>query len=441
MAGSVDGRQHSHAEAVTMLTAASGPRPGLGDDDDPGFLLRLAAHHKASFNGQEPRPEGPELYAWLEGWAAAQIVNHGTGQASLADYLATLLVMEAGWQVSDARPLAARVAAHAVTWGGPDLAARYRARTASREADAGDRRAARRAELLEKEQDQQWVRREVAAREWAQAIGERTIVSHADLLAQPPPEWIMRPYLTVGVHGVAGPPEAGKSLLMRDWAVQVAASGRNALYAISEGHHDLIERFAAHPQIGAASAHLFFLTDPLSLTSDADVRWLIGQWQERGLDLAGFDMAYGFGMSDDSGTADVAPLLGGCRRVALGLECAVLISGHPGHNTGRRFRGSSMWRGAFDSEYHMADGLFTAEKHKYADKAALSYSYRVEFPHLVTATAMDEVTRYAHQMAIIADDLRTSPGESDAARARRLAGRLKVSADYLRRLIREAKKV
>jgi hypothetical protein len=308
-------------------------------------------------------------------------------------------------------------------------------------AEGGDaQRAQRRAAMVTEAEDREWARREVAAREWAQAIGERAIISHAGLLAQPPPQWIMPPYLTIGVHGVAGPAEAGKSLLMRDWAVQVAATGKNALYALSEGHHDLAERFKAHPQIGDASAHLFYLTDPLSLTSDADVKWLIEQWQGRGLASAVFDMAYGFGMSDDSGMKDVAPLLGGCRRVALGLECAVVITGHPPLNGDRRFRGSGMWRGAFDSEYHMAEGLFTCEKHKYADKAALSYSYRVEFPHLVTATAMDEVTRYARQMAIIADDLRTSPGESDSARARRLAGRLKVSSDYLRRLIREAKK-
>jgi hypothetical protein len=442
MAGAQDGRLHSHAEAVKMLTAASGSRPGFDDDDgDPGFLLRLMSHRKAFSNGQEPRPEGPELYAWLEGNAAAEIIDFNGGQASIASNLATDLVMGAGWEAQPATGLAAKVAASAVTWGAADLSARYRARTRRHEvADAG-LRTKRRAELADKLADEQWARREVAAREWAQAAGERAIITHAELVDRPVPEWIMPPCLTVGVHGVAGPPEAGKSLLVRDWNVQVAASGRNALYAISEGHHDLADRFAAHPQIGAASGRLHFLTDPLSLTSDADVGWLIDQWSRRGgLALAVFDMVYGFGMSDDSGMKDVAPVLGGCRRIALALKCAVVVTGHPPLNGDRRFRGSGMWRGAFDSEYHLADGLFSCEKHKYADKSGLGWSYVIEFPHLAQASAMDEVSRYARQMATIADDLRRNPGESDAKRARRLAPSLKVTPDYLRRLIREAKK-
>ena len=33
------------------------------------------------------------------------------------------------------------------------------------------------------------------------------------------------------------------------------------------------------------------------------------------------------------------------KRLALLTGCCVLVTGHPGHNGERRFRGSSMWRG------------------------------------------------------------------------------------------------
>ena len=279
----------------------------------------------------------------------------------------------------------------------------------------------------------------VDAQDRVVAMGERKITSYATLLAQPRPRWVIDGLLTVGVYGLAGPPEAGKSLLCRDWICQVAAGGQNVLYALSEGNHDLADRFAAHPQIGNAGQHLAFLDTSLSLASPADVGWLIEQYQPYGVDLICFDMIYGFGLPDDEGTKGVAPALAGCKRLATELAACVLITGHPGHNTGRRFRGSSMWRGAFDGEFHMADGQLSCEKHKYTDRRQLRWSYSVNFPHLRMINDLEAAGRSMSQLAQIQEDMRLHPGESDTARAKRLAGHLGLSADYLRRHIRQAR--
>jgi AAA domain-containing protein len=298
------------------------------------------------------------------------------------------------------------------------------------------------ARLIE-EQTKEHLKREARrwndAREYQLACGDRQIVSYASLLAQPKPPWIIEGKLTAGVYGLAGPPEAGKSLLCRDWLCEVAAGGRYVLYAISEGQHDLADRFAAHPLIGAAGPYLSFLDAGLSLASPADVAWLTEQYKPWGVALIVFDMIYGFGLPDDTGTGDIAPVLGGCKKLATELGCAVLVTGHPGHSTGRRFRGSSMWRGAFDGEFHMADGSFSCEKHKYTDKTKIHFDYTVEFPWLRQLDVFRQVDRWAHQEAQIQRDLDLYPGESDSARARRLGPQLGLTFDHVRRLIRQAK--
>jgi hypothetical protein len=204
--------------------------------------------------------------------------------------------------------------------------------------------------------------------------GERKIRSYDQMVAEDQPRVIIPGLLTAGLYGLAEPPEAGKSLWCRDLACGVAADGGGVLYAISEGQFDLLYRFGAHPRIDEARPRLGFLDAALSLASAADVDWLTER--ASGVSLIIFDMIYGFGLPDDEGAKGVAPVLAGCKRLAAKLGCAVLITGHPGHLTGRPFRGSSMWRGSFDGEFHMADNRMSCEKHKYADKRRSAGSTR-----------------------------------------------------------------
>jgi hypothetical protein len=96
-----------------------------------------------------------------------------------------------------------------------------------------------------------------------------------------------------------------------------------------------------------------------------------------------------------------------------------------------------MWRGLFETEWHMAGGSLTCEKHKYADKRKLGGAYRIDFPHLAWLTALEDVDRQSRRAMAIAQDMADHPDDSDAARARRLAGSLGVTEGQVRRLLRE----
>lgn len=295
-------------------------------------------------------------------------------------------------------------------------------------------------EAISRKRAEIYIAREASRREDAQeealARGGRMDMSWADLTKLPKPVWIYQRLLTVGWHGLAGPPEAGKSLLAREWLCEIAASGRNVVYVLSEGQFDLEDRFRAHPQIQAASPHLFFLDGGLNLASGSDVAWLCEHYRKREPALIVLDMIYGFGLPDDNGVQGVAPVINGGKKIAADLSCAVLAVGHPGLSGERRFRGSSMWRGSFDTEWHMADGQFSCEKHKYADRRALSWQYQVEWPGLRLLGEHEQMDRTSARLNVIAEDFATYPKGTDAERARRVSARLGVGAERARTLIR-----
>ena len=282
--------------------------------------------------------------------------------------------------------------------------------------------------------------RDLDAEEEALARGGRKDLSYRELLALPKPVWVYSELLTQGFHGLAGPPEAGKSLLVRNWLCEIAASGRSVVFVLSEGQFDMAERFGSHPAITAAAPHLFFLDGGFNLGSPSDLSWFCGTYRDRRPALIVFDMIYGFGLPDDNGVKGVAPVINGGKQIAADLSAAVLAVGHPGLNGERRFRGSSMWRGSFDTEWHMADGQFTCEKHKYADKRRMNWPYTVAWPQLRVLSQGEVLSRFSTRTAAIAADIKNYPGDSDASRARRLAPSLGCSHDHARKLVRDWKR-
>jgi hypothetical protein len=399
----------------------TGPRPELVTEPLmpllPWLQARLAQHRT---QGAEP----PGKHTDLRRITALQLVRFGPESARNALEMA-----------ADATT-AGQIMAEAAAWEPGELLMHYRAflkadrdsphilQDSENELELRKARARQNARLL------------LEAEQFQAAIGERKITSYAELIAQPRPPWIMDGLLTQGVYGLAGPPEAGKSLLCRDWLISIAAGGGNVLYALSEGQHDLAERFGAISMIQAASPRLAFFDAGLSLASQADVDWLIEQYQEPGVKMIVFDMIYGFGVSDDEHPVGVGPVLGGCKRLATELGCAVLLTGHPGHNGERRFRGSSMWRGAFDGEFHMGNGEFSCVKHKYTDKRKIHWSYVVEYPYLRVLDEGNLMDRHMKQIAQISQDIKNYPDDSISARARRLAPQMGLTVDHIRKLIR-----
>jgi hypothetical protein len=289
---------------------------------------------------------------------------------------------------------------------------------------------------LEAEREKRSVRRQADAEELALARGGRQDMSWEALTKLPKPVWIYDGLLTQGFHGLAGPPEAGKSLLVRNWLTEIAASGRNVVYALSEGQFDLADRFSAHPLNASAQPCLWFLDGGMDLASAADVAWFCDTYRAREPALVVLDMIYGFGLPDDNGMQGVAPVINGCKKIAAELGCAVLAVGHPGLNGERRFRESSMWRGSFDSEWHLGDGQFSCEKHKYADRRRMNWSYQVEWPDLRVLGDGEILGREQQRLTVIAQDFAAYQKDNDSIRARRIGAALGVGQDHARRLIR-----
>ena len=279
--------------------------------------------------------------------------------------------------------------------------------------------------------------------------------SLADVLADPKPDWVIPNWLPVGVIGLAGPTEAGKSLLARDW-LNVCANGGtwfgqqveqcNVTYVLGEGLFDLDVRFDC-----ISLERIAIFTEPVNLLDMRVVNHFIEQHEGLGTRLVIFDTIYDMGLPDDNGVKDVAPLLSSCKRISANLKAAVVVIGHPGHDdTRKRFRGSSMWRQRFDVEFHMSidaagkTGLLTCEKAKYFDKRrGRTKFYEVEFPELKWsepsfARLMDHPDLVRERR--IEEELDLYPEETVAAMARRLAPEFGMSTRQIERLIKKVKK-
>jgi hypothetical protein len=265
----------------------------------------------------------------------------------------------------------------------------------------------------------------------------------ADVVAEEPPPWVIQGLMTQGIYGLAGPQEAGKSLLVRDWA-DVVANGRNwngftaapreVSYVISEGHFDLEERFR-----GISTDDIYIYRQPVMLGNPAAVDHFLDQHEGHDTGLVIFDIIYHMGVNDDNTMKDVKPALQAARRIAYALKCAVLIVGHPGHNGARRFRGTSIWRNWFDGEFHMANDTISCEKHKYARKEAMEWSYEIEWPRVRILSEAGTMSLEARKMRVY-DEIIANPTESQRALAARLAPVFDMPEISVRRMISNVKK-
>lgn len=96
-----------------------------------------------------------------------------------------------------------------------------------------------------------------------------------------------------------------------------------------------------------------------------------------------------------------------------------------------------MWRGSFVSEWHLAEGQFTCEKHKHADKQKLRWPYTVEWPRLRLLGEGEVLDRAVQRMGVVAADFRDHPEDNDSVRARRLMGKLGVGEQRARAVVRD----
>lgn len=280
---------------------------------------------------------------------------------------------------------------------------------------------------------------------FAQAIGDRQILTAEEFVEQPQPTPIMENTIAAEVNLLGGPPGAGKSLLARDWTLHVASGkpwrgcavieARPVLWIATEGLHDFRDRWMTQPLWEDAKGNVHVLSNPVNLVAEPDVEWLLRTCANMRPGLVVFDVIYGMGMGDDNGVKDALPVLNSMKRISAEWNAATLALGHPGHNGGRRFRGSSMWRDLAYTEWHLADYRLSCEKSKLADKARLGAGCRIEYPYIHWLDPMENLKDQALREQIVQDDIEAHPHDSIRARSRRLMGVLELSEPQTRRII------
>jgi RecA-family ATPase len=194
------------------------------------------------------------------------------------------------------------------------------------------------------------------------------ILTFKELLAQPEPPWLIQDIIRADQVGVVyGPPNKGKTFLVLDWGMHVAAGlpwvGRPTtqgpvLYMAGEGAFSLQKR-------GAAWAHhharpdvpIYFQTRPIDMRSDdvlGELHGALEEWQDAETHEAQLNprliivdtLSQFFGGGDENGS-DMAQFVDACRNLSLNRETAVLIVHHT-NATGLRERGNTALRGNTD---------------------------------------------------------------------------------------------
>lgn len=338
------------------------------------------------------------------------------------------------------------------SWSGMEVGKAYSLADLSDERDAAEIALDRqKAEELRRLRARIYAEQTVSAEQFDAARGPRRKQTAADFAEEDPPQSIIEGILAAELNLLGGPSAAGKSLLARDWALSVGSGQpwngnlvpekRNVLWIASEGMHDFSFRWKSQPLWDDAKDNIYVLPDPINLVQPGDVDWLLAEYDAERPGLVVFDVIYGMGMADDTGTKDVFPVINAMKRISAAWGGATLALGHTGHNTDqRRFRGTSSWRQLAAVEWHMADELVTCEKSKISAYTGWDMEYALSFPDIDWVGMSGALAVAASRDAAIRDDIRDHPGDTDRVRAKRLYRSLGVSQERARKLIAAVRK-
>lgn len=324
-----------------------------------------------------------------------------------------------------------------------------RVETAEATATAPDRRIAHVAqERYEWHKADDLGKKRYQAEQLAETVGERVKMTAREFAKLPKPPVVMEQILAAEVNILAGPEASGKSLWVRDLALCVAAqkpwrghwvpAQRDVLLIFSEGTHDFSERYETHPLWHEAADHVWVLDVPVDLVHGEDTDWLLKEYADERPGLVVFDVIYGMGMGDDTGTKDVFPVLGAMKKISAEWDAATLAIGHPphSHTTGtRRMRGSSAWRNLAYTDWYMGEGRLTCEKSKITHAASKVFPYRAAYPDLAWLTTGDFLAEASMRLAVIEASVAADPSMTIRARAEDLAEDMGVGVEMARKLI------
>lgn len=185
----------------------------------------------------------------------------------------------------------------------------------------------------------------------------------ADELARLPPlaPRIKGIFPATGLAAVAGPSASGKTFLVLDQAMQIAAGyewfGHRSIqskvvYLGLEGQGGLAQRVRAYltDKGRSATENIRFITDALVLTSAVDVFELEQQLRKFGAKVLIVDTlsAANPGL-DENGSADMGSIIEAAKRLQSAIDGLVIWVHHTGKDASKGMRGHSSLFGAMDA--------------------------------------------------------------------------------------------
>lgn len=196
------------------------------------------------------------------------------------------------------------------------------------------------------------------------------LYSPADLLAWPPPAWLLENHIPQNALAVLyGPPGSGKSFVALAWAMAIATrrpwlghatNGGGVIYVAAEGGSGLGQRVQAHLDAHepAGPVHIRFVCDPVNLLLSDEVTALradVDAATPEPPSLFAFDtMARMMVGGDENSARDVGLVIAATDRIRRETNAAVLLVHHTGKD-GVIERGSSALRGAADVMFSLTN--------------------------------------------------------------------------------------
>lgn len=192
--------------------------------------------------------------------------------------------------------------------------------------------------------------------------GKFQLLSIEDVLALPPPVWLIKPLMELGTLVVLyGPSGAAKTFLALAWALSVATGLRwmdcevhpgPVVYIVAEGGRSIVKRVLAWmcaqrlSEIDATS----FILEAVQLLEEDDVTALLDRLRAVKPVLVIFDtMARCFVGGDENQARDIGRLVCAARQIQEETGATVLLVHHTGKKDVENERGSNALRGACDT--------------------------------------------------------------------------------------------
>lgn len=195
---------------------------------------------------------------------------------------------------------------------------------------------------------------------------EIELLSTRDLLALPPPAWLMPPLIPEnGMVGLYGAPSGGKSFIALDWAMCISeglpwigafpTKQAPVIYIAAEGGRGIQKRVKAWMlthNVKTLSA-MYWLLNPIYVREEGVVEAFLEKLESLDIypGLVVFDtLSRSFGNGEENSSADMGHFIDGVIRLATGRQMSALVVHHT-NATGNRERGHTSFRGNLDTMF------------------------------------------------------------------------------------------